>query len=148
MPWICKKSALVLALFECINGLNFHLKCSFKGILEKKHQFFFPLGPFFLYSYMECLSKCSYSKKPSLSWKILGCAPDICSTCNIALLTYVFKKTLVHGKVEGLTIKILIHNEVFHKKIIFDTICAFLYDFLYSRSKFSFYIIYIMSHKS
>ena len=41
MPWLCKKCVLILekrALFLCIYGLNSHLKCSFKGILKKKHQ--------------------------------------------------------------------------------------------------------------
>ena len=36
-----KKKALALeksALFLCIYGLKFHLKCSFKSMLEKKHQ--------------------------------------------------------------------------------------------------------------
>ena len=40
VPRFCKKSALNLeksALFVCIHGLNSHLKCSFKSILEKKH---------------------------------------------------------------------------------------------------------------
>ena len=36
VPWFWKKGAL----FVCICGLNFHLKCTFKSILEKKHQFF------------------------------------------------------------------------------------------------------------
>ena len=34
------------ALFMCVYGLNSHLKCSFKSILEKKHQYFFLRSPF------------------------------------------------------------------------------------------------------
>ena len=60
-----------IALFVCIYGLNSHLKCSFKNILEK----FFPAKTFFCMSYMKCLSKCFYSKKPVLPQKIPGCAP-------------------------------------------------------------------------
>ena len=64
--WKYEKIALILekiALFVCIYGLNCHLKCSFKDILEKKHE------QFFLRS-LKCLSNCRYFKKP-----ILPCAP-------------------------------------------------------------------------
>ena len=42
VAWFCKKSTL----FVIIHGLHSHLKCSFKNILEKKHQIF--LMPFFV----------------------------------------------------------------------------------------------------
>ena len=58
----------------CIYGLNSHLKCSFKNILEKKTRILFPEEPFFCMPYMKCLSKWPYSKKTFLPWKILGCA--------------------------------------------------------------------------
>ena len=34
-----------------------------------------PAGHFFCMSYMKCLLKCFYSKKPPLAQKIPGCAP-------------------------------------------------------------------------
>ena len=52
---ILLKSALIVvksALFACIVGLNCHLKCRFKSILEKKIPKFFPKGSFFCISYM------------------------------------------------------------------------------------------------
>ena len=56
-------------LFECIYGLNSHLKCSFKGILEKKHQNVSLWGPSFLFAHGMFILHgiCPYSKKPSLS---------------------------------------------------------------------------------
>ena len=50
MPWFCKKCALILercALFVSIYGLNSHLKCSFKSILEINTKMF-PCGSFLL----------------------------------------------------------------------------------------------------
>ena len=61
-------------LFVCIYELNSHLKCSFKSILKKRHQKF-PGGALFCISHMKRLSKCPYSKEPSLPRKIPGCAP-------------------------------------------------------------------------
>ena len=49
-----------------------------------------------------------------------------------------------------LTCIVLIHNEVFHNKLLLNT-CAFLVNFLFSRLKFSFYsicIICLISHKT
>ena len=37
------------ALFVRIYGLNCHLKCSFKSILEKKHQHFYLQRPLFVW---------------------------------------------------------------------------------------------------
>ena len=53
VPWFWKKSSLL----DCISGLNSHLKCNFKNILEKNHHV--------------RLWKCPYSKKPPLPWKLL-----------------------------------------------------------------------------
>ena len=57
-----------------IYGLNSHLKCSFKSILENKTPKCFPAGPSFGVSYMERLSKCPYLKKPQI---IPSCAPEL-----------------------------------------------------------------------
>ena len=57
----------------CTCGLNCHLKCSFKSILEKKPENFSLWNPFFKMSYMKCLLKCPYSKKRVLPRKIPGC---------------------------------------------------------------------------
>ena len=76
-----QKIALILkkcALFKCICGLNSHLKCNFKCILEKKHHNF-PCGASLLCLYMKHLLKCLYSKKPPLLRKIYGCAPVMCT---------------------------------------------------------------------
>ena len=94
LPWLflkIKKSTLILqktalilekcTLFVCIYGLNSHLKCCFKSILEKRHQFFFPAGPSFCVSYMKRLSKCPYYKEPPLSRKIPGYAPVTWPIC-------------------------------------------------------------------
>ena len=43
LPWFCLKSTLILektVLFVSIYGLNSHLKCRFKSIMEKKGQNF------------------------------------------------------------------------------------------------------------
>ena len=75
VPWFCKKSALTWkrkALFVCIFGLNCHLKCSFKSILEKKQNFSLQ-GPFVCRTWNVSISKCPYSKKSTLSQKF----PDI-----------------------------------------------------------------------
>ena len=56
-------------LFLCIHGLNSHLKCSFKNILEKKHQTFCLRGLSFL------LSKRPYSKNFPCPKKISGYGP-------------------------------------------------------------------------
>ena len=62
------------ALF-CVYNLKSHLKCSFKSILEKKHQNFFRVV--FFMSYMKRLLKCPFSKKPPMPRKNPGCAPVI-----------------------------------------------------------------------
>ena len=61
--WKYKKSALILQkgtfILVCIYGLNSHLKCSFKSMLDKKHQNFYTYDVFLLYvvlEYMEYLS--------------------------------------------------------------------------------------------
>lgn len=51
LPWFCLKSTLILektVLFVSIYGLNSHLKCRFKSIMEKKGQNF-SLRVFLLY---------------------------------------------------------------------------------------------------
>ena len=72
-PWSWKKGAL----FVCIYGLNSHLKCSFKSILDKKHQFFFRVGLFYCMSSMKHFSNCPYSKKLPLPRKIPDCSPGL-----------------------------------------------------------------------
>ena len=55
-----------IALFVCIYGLNSHLKCSFKGILDKKHKNF-PCGALLVY---ELFMEVSLFQK-----NVLPCAP-------------------------------------------------------------------------
>ena len=50
-------------LFECIYGLNSHLKCSFKGILEKNTKMFH-CGALLFYLHMECLFYMEYVPIP------------------------------------------------------------------------------------
>ena len=72
MSWFWKKNVL----FVCIYGLNSHLKCSFKDILEKNFsRKFFSAEPFVCMSHMECFSKFPYYKKHVLPWKLPDCAP-------------------------------------------------------------------------
>ena len=69
VPWFCKNSVLILeksALFVCIYGLDSHLKCSFKSILDRRHQRFFPVWHFHCMSYMKRLSNFPCSKEPPL----------------------------------------------------------------------------------
>ena len=63
-----------IALFECINGLSSHFECSFKNILEIKHENF-SMELIFCMPFMKFLSKRPYSKKPALPRKISGCTP-------------------------------------------------------------------------
>ena len=53
------------ALFLCIYRLSFHFKCSFKSILEKKHQIFFPARAYCCMSYMKrlCIIICNLCLK-------------------------------------------------------------------------------------
>ena len=63
-----------IAFSERICGLNsHHLKCSFEGILEKKHQFFFPAGPFYI------CTRNVYPSAPTAAPKNSWLRPDICS---------------------------------------------------------------------
>ena len=66
-----------IALFKFIYGLNSHLKLisfeismSVLRVSWRKNTFFFPAEPLFCMSYMKCLSKCPFSKKP-----VLSCVP-------------------------------------------------------------------------
>ena len=77
--WKQKKSTLILwksvlilekgALFVCIYGLNSHLKCSFKSIMVEKHQFFSPVGLFYVIH--ETFFELSLFQETSLAIKIL-----------------------------------------------------------------------------
>ena len=64
-----------IALFVYIYGLNSHFKCSLKSILKIKTRQFSPEGSFFYMSFMKCLLKCTYSKKPVLLRKTPNCMP-------------------------------------------------------------------------
>ena len=66
--YFCKDSALVLGkncLFVCIYGLNSHLKCSLKRILNKKYHYY-PVGSF--YCNMKLLSNWETSPSRKNSW--------------------------------------------------------------------------------
>ena len=63
------------ALFVSIYALNSHSKCSFKSILEENRVF--PCGVLLLYVIHEKFILVPSSKKPSLSQKIPGCAPEV-----------------------------------------------------------------------
>ena len=72
--WKLKKNALTLEKmpwFCSYMGIIFHLKFCFKTILEKKFQNFSRRCR----SFMCCTSKCPYSNKPLLPWKISACPP-------------------------------------------------------------------------
>ena len=80
VPWFCKKVPWFWkkgALFVCIYRLNSHLKCSIESILDKKHLFFLPAGPFYCIPYIKHSSNCPYSKKPPLPRKIPDSAPGL-----------------------------------------------------------------------
>ena len=47
-------------------------------------------------------------------------------------------------KVEVLFLNVLIRNQVFHKKFLLNALCAFLFNFLFSRSTLRFYGIYLI----
>ena len=83
----CKKN--------CNYGLNSHLKCSFKSILEKKHHDvspkYFNAGSFFSMSDMKLWSKCFYSKKPLLPPKKFWLRT--CYFCSVTF--YIYSYTLL-----------------------------------------------------
>lgn len=71
MPWFWGEK--MPCLFVCINGLNSHWKCSFKKLLEKKHQIFYLWElPLYFVSYLKRLWKRPCPSKaplpPKSSW--------------------------------------------------------------------------------
>ena len=66
VPWLREKSGLFVSIF----GLNSHLKCSFKSILDTKY-LNYPAGSF--YCNMKFLSNCLYSKKSRLLRRTPSC---------------------------------------------------------------------------
>ena len=75
--WKKTKSTLLLekiALLECIYRLNSHLKCSFKSILQKKHESF-PCGALHLYVAHKVFVEVPRFQEICSAPKMFGCAP-------------------------------------------------------------------------
>ena len=141
MPWFCKKITLILekpALFECVYRLDSYFKFNFKGILQKNTKIF-PVGLLFCIPtwnvYWSVLIPRNLPEIFLFACLIFVPIKQVKLYSSYCFVDIFFWKKVVHGKVEGLIVKVMIHNQEFHKKFLSNALCAFLFNSLYSQSK-------------